>query len=389
MPKCYMDIRACVTLDSALRTAEIDMAKFMGGARFSLGLGDGSSMRQNTTLAAAYVWTNVDAVIDPLVAAARPCIIILGTDFPKGAQIASDLGVSTWVEINRPREAAWPYWRADHAALIAYVKAKYLAAGLNPADYVFIQMANEPNKGGAGGPWNASGNGNYSAPFAAMALGTYDRASDLTADTGRNLHAQLNYMAANLDKSGLLFLGPSIETQASDFAVELATIVNGDWLSYVDIPAFNHYPLLTYNQTGTHRAFVRAYYDSIMSVKAQIIAAVPSWASKPFALTEFGATMNMIRFGSGYPYSQFGHQRRWEYILALKDKLETCGEFAHISVYCTRERTSVADGSLYGAIKDDGTYTYGWRPFARRNGTSTASPPSGSYAGAASEVTAS
>lgn len=386
--RLYADIRACVTLDAPLRTQEIQTAAGRGGARFSLGLSDGSSMRgDGDSLGSPYVWTNIDAVVDPLITARAWMMPILGTDFPRWSEIHDEFA-DPYAEVNRPSSYAFPYWCEDHGAFLDRIISKLVTAGLNPPDYLFPAMTNEACRNGAGGPYDDSGPGSFSAPYAALSGGTYEQASDI-GGSGRNFHAQMLYMATNLDKRGLSFVGPSLETQSSDFTQELATIGNGSCLSYVDIPAFNHYATFTYGTSATLRRAVRAYYDSILTTKAAIVAAVPSWASKRFALTEFGATLSMLKWGSGQVHKQKGHSHRGEFLLALMDRLETCGEFSHVSLYATRDRTrGAADSALWGLQKYDGTYTYAWRSFGARAGVTGAQsmPPSGSYSGASGEA---
>lgn len=385
-PITSADILAPVTLSAALRTKEIDAAALFGGAAFVLGLSDGTSLRTSGDgTGGAYSWTNFDAIVDDLVSRRMNCMLTIGTDFPRWANMVSSLGVSSWAEVNRPPTEAWPYWVADANAAIARLKSKYLAAGLDPFTKCCIQMAREVAKGGAGGPWNASGIGNYSAPYAALAAGTWERAADLASDTTRNVHSQLLYMAQNINTLGIPLVSPSLETQPSDVAQELATVVNGAWLSTPDWWAFDHYITLTVAQSQTVKQAATAYYDSIMSTRASIVAAVTAWANKPCVLAEFGGSNTQFKIGSSL-HPQHGHARRGEILARTYERLVSHGGFQWINFYAARERTAVSDASIFGLLDSTGAFLYSHRTFNRMAGNGDSTIPIGGYTAGTSET---
>ena len=385
-PITSADMRSAVVLSAELRAKEVEVAALFGGGSFVLGLADGTSMRTNGDgLNGTYDWTYFDAIIDPLVARGMSCMLTIGTDFPRWEDMVSDLGVASWAEVNRPPTAAWPYWVADANAAVARLKSKYIAGGLNPFTKCCIQMAREVCKGGAGGPYNASGLGNYSAPYAALASGTWERAADLASDSTRNVHSQLLYMAQNINTLGIPLVSPSMETQPGDFTQELATVVNGDWLSAPDWWAMDHYITLTLAQSQTIKKAATAFYDSIMTTRAAIVAAVTAWASKPCVLAEFGGSNTQFRIGSGY-HPQHGHARRGEILARVYERLTSHGGFQWINFYATRERSVVSDASIFGLLDSAGNYLYAHRPFNRMAGSGDSAVPSGGYTAGTNEA---
>jgi hypothetical protein len=388
-----VDIRAAVDLDATLRSQELEIAKFFGGASFVLGYNDGTSIRAtNSTPSGSLVWTNFDAIVDNLVANRLNCLLTLGTDAPRWTEWKTAVGGTWGNEVNRPPSAAWSQQCTDFNAAIARLKSKYQAAGLDPLTYCAIQMAREPAKGGGNGPHNNTSSSSYDAPYSGLDNGTWETRSDLVVlsavDPDRNLHAQLLYMTQNINRLGLPLLGPSVESHLGDgFTQELATIPNGEWLSSVDVWSLDHYKTIDNLQATNIRTAATAIYDSINYCADQVIASVTAWATKPIALVEYGGSCQQLQLLEAGLMLNYGHRRRGEILYHLRDKLRSCGRFQWLNFYVSRERTAATDVATFGIINSTGSYNYAAKPFAdgyTANGT--AYSPTGGYVAASGET---
>lgn len=401
-PVMLMGGRAAVVLDSALRQAEINCACGCGsGLRYGLGAYDGSSIRiaPNDTPASPYSWTNLDDTTDRLIAAEdllgveRPgkSLLIIGTDTPNWAAYQTAVGGTWGPEASRPPPESWPQWAADAQASVDHIIAEYEAAGLDKYEHCIFQISNEVGKGGAGGPWTTAGPFTYTAPYDTLSDGEHDHPGNVM--DRRNVADQLAYLVSNVDFRGCRVIGNAHETaEDPSFQDETDSMfaLAAHWPA-VNRPALNHYINAKTYDAVHKRRFVAKYYDSIMTARARLIAAVEAampglgWDSLPWALTEFGGTLTKCGMG-GVNLPQFGHSKRGEYLVALAERLMSCGYFEIISFHVTREFAVAADADLFGLMKSDGTYSMAYRWFANRGGVVAATPPSGSYATVSGET---
>lgn len=386
-----IDVRSPVTLNGTLRTQELELATFFGGASFVLGYSDGSSIRTvNSAPSAALSWTNFDTIVDHLVSNRLNCVLTLGTDAPRWTEWTAVVGGTWGSEVNRPPDEAWSQQCADYNAAIARLNSKYRAGGLDPTTKCGIQMTREPCKGGGAGPYVTTAP-TYAAPYSGLTNGTWESRADLVAlsavDPDRNLHDQLLYMTQNLNTLGIPLIGPSVESQlGADFTQELATIPNGEWLSSVNVWALDHYKTIDHVQSSNIRSAATAVYDSINYCADEVIAAVPEWATKPCALMEYGASCQQLQLLEGVMAS-FAHRRRGEILWHLRDKLRSCGRFYWLNFYVSRERSAATDVATFGLINSTGSYNYAAKPFCDGyTASGTAYAPTGGYIAATGET---
>ena len=392
------DIRAAVTLDSTLRTQELNLAGLMGGARFNLGYGDGSSIRTspNDVPSSPLRWTNLDTIVNALVASRSVCCLLIGTDVPNWTAWKTAVGGSWGNEINRPPPEAWPQWALDIQEVVWRIRAAYASAGLDPDWYARFLISNEINKDGAGGPWLTAGPFTYASPFSDLEPGEIDGAeaglSSWSGGFGRNVGAQLAYLVNNVNFGGSIVMGTSHETQTgTDFTNEKLSLYQiGESAAACDNLCLNHYVQWSWGYTLHPDKFASEYYDSGLTTRDELVAAYWTNAAvdvsgKPCSWTECGATMDQLLFGT-QALTKHGHYARGDYLRAFLELAVAKGDFDLVSLYVSRERSVVADGPLYGLMKSDGTYTGAYRAIAQMCGQTATTPPSGSYATASGET---
>lgn len=394
------DIRAAVTLDAGLRAQELAFAAQMGGARWGLAHYDGSSIRTspNDVPSSPLRWTNLDSIVNSLVASQTVSLMLIGTDIANWTAWKNVVGGSWGSEVNRPPPEAWVQWAIDVQAVVDRIRAAYTTAGLDPDWYARFQISNEINKDGAGGPWVTAGPFTYAAPFSTLLAGEIDGASagiagsSWTTGNARNAGEQLAYLVANVNFHGSIVVGTAHETQTG-------TDYDNERLSLAQIEAsaeactnmgMNHYYQWQWADSLHPDVWAQKFLDSGLTTRDELIAAygvagVSGMGSKACSWTEFGATMGQLKFGSDV-LVKYGHFARGDYIRAFIERAVACGEFDLISLYASRERSVVADSALYGVMKSDGTYTGTYRALGRMAGDAALSPPSGSYATASGET---
>mgnify|MGYP001014975300 CR=1 FL=1 len=377
----FVDVSGGPAVSADLVAQEMHFATCFDGARVdaSYGATEAAGLRPTgSTPETALVWTGHDRRTTPLVAAGRRKCYLHGTSAPNHDSWRGAFGLSAWSEVFRPPSAVWAQWIADHQAAIARDRAAYVAAGLDPQRYLFIHAGNESGKGGGGG-CHTTDTATFSAPYAALPMGTWERAVDI-GGSARNIHAMYEYMAANASKQGLTWIAPSLEASwGADFTQELATIGNGDWHGWFDAWSFHRYdgigsvPLLSLHLPR----WLDWRWDRLMAVYSGILAAVPSWAAKPCWLTETGLTLDQLGFG-GALLPKDGFRRAGDYMRAWLERLVASGLFGGVSLYAARERTAAAAASRYGVLSQDGSaVSAAWASLAGLCGDPATSLPGG------------
>lgn len=343
-------------------------------------------------------WTYIDTIVDALVAGQAVSVMLIGTDVPNWTAWKTAVGGSWGNEVNRPPVESWVYWAVDIQATVDYIRNKYAEAGLDPDWYARFQISNEINKDGAGGPYVTSGPFTYASPYSNLLAGEIDGASagiagsSWTAGNARNVGAQLAYLVAHVDFRGSIVIGTAHETQdGTDFTNERLSLgqIAASATACTNM-GMNRYYSWQWADTLHPDNYAKVYLEQCKYAKTALVTAytnagVSGMGSKPCSLTEFGATMAQLKFGSDV-LTTYGHYARGDYLRAFIELAVASGEFDLISLYVSRERSVVADSALYGVMKSDGTYTGAYRALARMSGSTATTPPSGAYATASGET---
>lgn len=388
IPRFCIDIRAAVTLAQQSRDAEIHMAVAIGGARYGLGFRDGSSIRRspNDTPASARNFSNLDLIVDPLVAGRAISLVLIGTDMPTWAAYKTAVGGTWGSEPHRPPVEAWPHWAADAQACVDYIRAKYSDAGLDPDEYAWFQIANEVNQGGSGGPWATTDPFTYAPPYDNLDPGEFDGPgaglNGWDADYPRNVGDQLEYLVNNVDFRGSPVVGVAHETQTgTDFTNEKASLpqLAGHFHGLTHL-AMNDYHGLTLAESLSKRQFARAWVRLCQTERAELLAAyvdagLVEATGMPWVLSEVGINLSQCNFGSA-PLDKHGHFARGEYLRRILVELFRDGRFELISLYVSRSRTDGESATATYALADFAAAYFGsWRAIGNMHGLESDAPP--------------
>ncbi len=380
-----IDVRAAVNLDDSLRALEMADAAMIGGARFNLGYADGSSIRlsPNDTPESIISTANLDKVINPLIAARARCLLIIGTDAPKWTAWKTATGGTWGGEVNRPPPEAWPYWCIDVQFVVNYVREAYRAAGLDPDLYVWFQLCNEPAVGGAGAPYASLNPTSYAEPYDSLASGEldgpYDGLGSWSSGFERNLGDQLAYLVQHVDFRGSPVVGIAHETETGTaWNNERASLYQvADHIPYLTHRAMNDYHGLAFaealHEDSATARWVNLCWQELAELDAAYEAVVPGSSALPVVLSEIGITMDQLSFGSS-TLAGYGHFARGDRLRRIIEALAATGRFAMISIYVSRERSSLPDGSLYGLRTVDGVKTGAHRAIAQMCGSVPVAP---------------
>lgn len=401
MTRFCIDIRAAVTLTQSLRDAEIEMALAIGGARYGLGFRDGSSIRRspNDTPASERNFSNLDLIVDPLVAGRAISLVLIGTDMPTWAAYKTAVGGTWGSEPHRPPVEAWPHWAADAQACVDYIRAKYSDAGLDPDEYAWFQIANEVNQGGSGGPWATTDPFTYAPPYDNLDPGEFDGPgaglNGWDAAYPRNVGDQLEYLVNNVDFRGSPVVGVAHETQTgTDFENEKASV--GQIVAHA--PALTHLAMNEYHglplwYSLSKRRFAREWVVRAESARRELLAAYVSAGfagatSLPWVMSEVGLNLSQANFGTA-PFGGHGHFARGQFVRELIEQLAP--RWGLVSVYVSRARDAETDAATYAMANVGAEFLGAWRAIGRFSGFASDSPPasstSGSYVTSSGEST--
>lgn len=390
IPRFAIDVRAAVTLAAPARAAEMQMATAIGGARYGLGFRDGTSIRRsatNDTPESTPNFTNLDAIVDPLVAAGALSLVLIGTSVPTWTAYKNYTGGTWGPEPNRPPVEAWPYWVADVQLCVDYIRRKYELAGLDPNVNCWFQIANEVNAGGSGGPWTSSDPWVFTPPYDNLDPGEFDGPNaglnGWDAGYARNVGDQLQYLVENVDFRGSPVVGVAHETQTgTDFENEKASLsqLAGHFPALTHL-AMNDYHTLPLVASLSKKQFAKAWTVKNKAERASLIAAyvaagMTDAETKPWVLSEVGLNMNQCNFGTA-PFGSFGHFARGQYLRSILREMFKDGRYELISIYVSHARSASEDPKESYAFANFGAAYYGaWKEIGRMHGAPSTSPPS-------------
>lgn len=219
----YIHIRSITAANLSYQAANIASINSYGyGVSAALGWSDASTGATFGTTTNSYT-THFDPVIDLLVTNRQKVILNLSEGPPTSTSWKALNSTNSWAEKNRPPSGLHTTIKNNTTALIAYVKAKYTAAGLTSTDYVKYKHWVEGGKGGANGPYDTSaGPGNYNSPYSGYDEGTWDD----------NWHTMMNTITgATWDSHQVIW--PSFECQSVSSTASSA-VFNTELTTYFD-----------------------------------------------------------------------------------------------------------------------------------------------------------
>ncbi len=176
---CRMSSASTANVDRwATEVAWINSRGFVGvRVNIALADADSSGLAYN---AASPNYSNPETVLDLIIGAGLKCQLGIGGDGPPVN--------SSWYSGVGGYGSAWPYPKRPPAgatgipviektaeiksACIALMFDKYRDAGYNPFDYCFVELGNEPARGGAGAPDEMSGF--WPGSYTTFKIGTWD-----------------------------------------------------------------------------------------------------------------------------------------------------------------------------------------------------------------------
>lgn len=382
VPERFVRISSANDDNEARKPIEIPWAASRGfkGIRFALALSDSPTFNDPDNPD----WTYLDATTDYAVANDLKVILQVGGEGPPKA-------AAGWKALNGGTE--WTYNRrpvlgTSNAVVIAVAnivqeairrsRQKFIDAGLNPIDYLYIQTGNEPGLGGSGAsgvpdPYGtASGDGYWDGPAQVTA-------TNLVCSYLEFFEA----MMSRLQFYGLEVMSPCFE--AVNLAQELTTYdaQNSSWKSKITIWTTNLY----YTLSGLGRGLGPKEAARIAvwgkDGRGKTSSDTDCFLYKINQLrTEFGASARLAVTETGFNPAFSGlttggrslnHYELGLYRIALLDELCSTCEFEIVTLYNASDTTSSDDDKfgVFSSTPDDeasGTTYSSEIAFARRAG---------------------
>lgn len=328
-PKFDRLIQILPTIESSAQVMEkmLDEAQRLNrGITVSLGVTDDGSIFAQARWPQ---WKYFDPMLDGAISRRLPKVRLkIGGGPPPHPTWRAFNGGDAWEASNRPprgeNDALWKQLVKYKQYVIDRAVAKMKAAGLEPKEFLEIELGTEPGKGGSGGPWKSAYPFTYASPYDRLPEGTWDDA----------YHEQLSFECSQLDFKGLTVLSPAFECQdTASFSQELSTFDSpkgAAWRSKVDVWVVNLYANLSDRRERGLVAAVRAFRAKAMWARNVMWQQRGIGENARLAVGELGwthATLNL----SGARTSE-AERSRGEALRACEDAARGLG-FESVSIY--------------------------------------------------------